>query len=237
MKRQLKAMLYFFGTDMRHPFTIFWCILSAVIVVGLIAAYFLLNRIDGADFYFGISVSVYIFASIFGFKSVKENLPYTLKLGGTRKNYFVGIGAYFTLVAIITALMETVAHQLVTWITNMLNLETFYLIHPATLLNMQDSFFDRFLIDAIILIFCLISSYLLALIFYKYHLIVGLSIIGALFLTSLIMMANGSLPDLISELVINAALSQYGILFIITVVCYLLTWPILRNISTKSVRE
>lgn len=237
MKRQMKAMLYFFGTDMRYSFIIFWSILSVIIVLSMIAAFFLLHRVEDAVFYLALSVSVYVYGAVLGFKTVKDSLGFSLKLGATRRNYFASIGAYFVFVAILSACIETLMHQLVTMINQILSLDTFYLIHPAAMLGLQDSIFGRFLVDAAILFFLLVTSFLLGLIFYKYNLAVGFSVIGALFLLVLITAAEGMLFELISKIVVEASILHYLTLFLVTMACYLISWFLIRNISVKSARE
>jgi|GEM_PF-5986117 len=61
MGRQIKGLLYFFITDMRRQFIIFWSILLASLLASIIIAYLLLN-LESNGLYFAKSVALYIFS-------------------------------------------------------------------------------------------------------------------------------------------------------------------------------
>lgn len=88
MGRQIKGLLYFYMADARHSITIFWTILMSTLVITLTIYYFL-KDVDGGFITLSLSVPIYIFCAILGFLTVKESIPFSLKVGATRKNIFV----------------------------------------------------------------------------------------------------------------------------------------------------
>src|SRR5699024_5911205 len=87
MGRQIKGLLYFFIADVRYSLTIFWTILMGILVVSLIVAYFLTNVKNGM-MSFTLTAPMYVYCAILGFLTVKESVPFSIKMGATRKNIF-----------------------------------------------------------------------------------------------------------------------------------------------------
>ncbi|WP_112179941.1 MULTISPECIES: hypothetical protein [Paraliobacillus] len=235
MKRQLKAMLYFFITDMRYSYSIFWSVLGSIILLSLVVTY-LLNNFEETVMYLAISIAVYVYAAILGFITVKESLSFSIKMGGTRKNYFASIGLYFIGFSIVTAFIESTLHLVTVTSTKLFSISEFNLIHPAALLGEDGSFIYRFAIDAIIIFLCVTLFFLIGLIFYKYNLVVGLSLIGLIILTIVGAAARGTLLDLIEKLVLEPSFSYFLVTLGISLIIYLLSWPLLYNITVKSAR-
>ncbi|MDL4841849.1 hypothetical protein [Aquibacillus rhizosphaerae] len=235
MKRQVKAMLYFFATDSRYSFFIFWTIMSLVIVVSLIATYYLQN-VENGKFYLAVSGAIYIYCAILGFLTVRESLSFSLKMGGTRKNYFVATGVYFLVVSFIMAFLETIVHAIIMAFTKWLNLSNFTLLHPAMILGEDSSIIYRFVIDVFIIFLLISCLYFIGLVFHKYDLIGGYIMIGLLALTMIITVATGDLFDLIRNLALNPSVNHYLIAFVIGIIIYLASWLLLYNVPAKSAR-
>lgn len=95
MGRQIKGLLYFFMADVRYSLAIFWTILMGILMVSLIAAYVLVD-IKNGFMTFSLTAPMYVYCSILGFLTVKEAVPFSLKMGATRKNLFVSLGIFFS---------------------------------------------------------------------------------------------------------------------------------------------
>ena len=231
MKRQLKAMLSFFTADMRYSYYIFWTVFSAIILLSLGLTYLFS---EATTIFNAVSTSVYIYGAILGFKTVKETLPFSLKMGGTRKNYFASIGLYFAGVSILSAIIESALYYLTTSITKTFSINM-TLLHPAALLNQEDSFFYRFAADFVILFYLLTFFFIMGLIFYKYNIAVGFSVIGLIILALIGTAADGVLIELVKKIVIEASFTHYFATFGISIIMYMVSWLLLYNISAKSI--
>ncbi|WP_186576767.1 hypothetical protein [Aquibacillus kalidii] len=235
MSRQIKGLLYFFVTDLRYSFIIFWSILTAVNIVSLITSYLLLNVTD-SFMYLTNSIATYIYVGILGFITVKESLPFSLKMGATRKSYFLSIGTFFVGLSFFLATLENIYHIVLTSVNKALGIDNFYLFHLASLVGKGDSLLYRFSIDVFILFFGLSSMFLLGLVFHRYGQIGGLGILGVLVILLLVFAGTGGLMDLIKTIISNPSFHYFTIIFAIGLVFYGVSWAILHNVSAKSAR-
>ena len=87
MGRQINGLLYFFITDIRYSLMIFWTILLGILGVSLTISYFLLGVEDGSLYF--MFQFIYVYCGILGFITVRESIPFALKMGATRKNLFI----------------------------------------------------------------------------------------------------------------------------------------------------
>lgn len=233
MKRQLKAMLYFFGADLRHSFLIFWSILIAITIISIIGALVLTNFENGKVF-LTISMPVYVYAAILGFITVKESLPFVIKMGGTRKNFFIAIGILFLGLSLLIGLIQNILHSLINILLNIFEINNFNLLHVAAIMQQQDSLLYRFSIDICLSFFFLSTFFFLGLIFYKYGILGGFSSMGIVLLTLIFASANVELLRQIINILSDPALYYFTILLGAGVVFYGLSWLLLRKISTIS---
>ncbi|WP_010097193.1 hypothetical protein [Ornithinibacillus scapharcae] len=93
MNKQMNGLLYYLVTDIRHSMKIFWAILLSILVVSVTFAYFLLGFEDG-KMAFGFPFATYFFCIITGFVTVKESIPFAIKMGATRKNIYIAIAIF-----------------------------------------------------------------------------------------------------------------------------------------------
>ncbi|SFB16707.1 hypothetical protein SAMN04488072_108175 [Lentibacillus halodurans] len=235
MGRQIKGLLYFFGADIRHSLTIFWTILLGILVVSLAFTYFL-SGIDDDDALFTLSLTgpMYVYCAILGFLTVKESVPFSIKMGATRKNLFVSVGIFFLALSFAMSVAASILQELVMSLLNVSGIDLFMFLHPAYFLD--DTWYTRILIDMSIMFFFLSVMFIIGLIFYKYGLAGGGSFLGVLLIVCLIGIAQGWLIDFLFELVADIDLGFFYQLFGIGVVIYAISFLFLRRITTVKVR-
>ncbi|MEQ6388109.1 hypothetical protein RZN22_02140 [Bacillaceae bacterium S4-13-58] len=229
MGRQIKGLLYFYITDARHSFFVFWFILMSTLAATILIGSFLKDF----EMAFSLPFAIYIYGGIFGFVSVKESVPFSIKMGATRKNIFVSLGIFFLLLAFVKSVLASTLHLVVMEITKKTGM-TFLLIHPAQLIS--DTWLNRVFVDTIVLFLLLSLMYLLGLLVYKYGLLGGGSMVGAFIIVFLLGMGQGWLIDFIVETYHSM---DYRFLFqvlLIGIIIYGLTWTMLRHISTVKAR-
>ncbi|TFJ91487.1 hypothetical protein [Lentibacillus salicampi] len=233
MGRQVKGLLYFFVTDMRRQFIIFWSILIASMLASIIIAYMLLN-LESNGLYFGKSGAMYIFCSIFGFVAVKEGIPFAIKMGATRKNLFVSVVLLFLGISILQAVFANTLHTVVIWMFDQLSITTFNFVHPAQLLT--DTWLSRVVIDTTVMFFLLSVMYVFGLIFYRTGLIGGGSVAGAALILAMAGVAQGWLADFFIELAQSFDMVFFYQIFAAGIIVYGFSWLFIRNITTVKVR-
>src|SRR5690625_1917411 len=91
MANQMKGTLYYLYTNVKFTLFIFWIIIAGVLALSLVSS-FLMSE---GTISFQLSFSVYVFCTIIGGWTVKNAIPYTVKLGSTRKNLYISLGIYF----------------------------------------------------------------------------------------------------------------------------------------------
>ncbi|WP_407271149.1 hypothetical protein [Radiobacillus sp. PE A8.2] len=228
MARQLKGLLYFFVTDMRYSFMIFWSILLGVLVVSLCFAYFLLSVEEGS-FYFSLSFPIYIYSAIYGFKTVKEAIPFSIKIGATRKNLFLGIGLLFLGLAIVQSLIGNTLHSLTLSFTEATDITTFNFLHLSSFL--EDTWLNRVAIDAAITFVLLVLLFFFGLLFYQTGLAGGGIVAGVIVLALLLGIAKGWVFDFLSNLFTDINITYFLQLFVIGLVLYAFTFLFVRKIT------
>ncbi|WP_164670015.1 hypothetical protein [Virgibacillus doumboii] len=233
MGRQIKGLLYFFVTDTRRQFIIFWSILLASLFASIVIAYMLLNT-DSNGLYFGKSGAMYIFCSIFGFLAVKVSVPFSIKMGATRKNLFVSVALFFLGISILQSIFGNTVHSMVMWITDQLSITTFNFFHPSQLLT--DTWMSRVVIDTTVMFFLLSVMYVLGLIFYRAGLIGGGSVAGAALIIVMLGAAQGWLTDFIVELFQSFDIVFFYQLFAAGIIVYGISWLLIHTITTVKVR-
>src|SRR5690625_692190 len=108
MANQLKGTLFYLYTNVRFTLIIFWIIISTILALSLITSYFM----SEGTISFQLSFSVYVFCTIIGTWTVKNAIPYSIKLGSTRKNLYVSIGIHFFAFAILNSLVANTMYSL-----------------------------------------------------------------------------------------------------------------------------
>ncbi|WP_404451447.1 hypothetical protein LG329_14025 [Virgibacillus necropolis] len=231
MNRQIKGLLYFFTADSRRSFLIFWGILLGSLVGTLLlttGAYIFLNGVE-VNMRFALSFAIYIYCAIFAFVTVKESIPFSIKMGATRKNFFISLGIFFIGLSVLKSILANTIHSIVLTITNQLLLFEFDFIHLAQLIN--DTWLTRVIIDATCMFFILSAMFGIGLLFYKYGLAGG----GGFIALVIVFLLVGVAADFITEFFVNIVESFDLIFFYqlaaVGLLLYGLTWLLVRKVT------
>ncbi|MFC4025731.1 hypothetical protein ACFOUV_18280 [Oceanobacillus longus] len=233
MSRQIKGLIYFYSTDIRYSLMVFWTILLSIMTVSLAFSYFLL-RFDDGFFAFGLAIPVYIYCSIIGFLTVKENIPFSLKLGVVRKNLFLGIGIFFLGLAFFKAVVVNTLHSIIMAFADVVGLHNFQFIQPAQLV--VNNWWNRVIIDTIIIFFMLTLMYMIGLLFYKYGLLGGGVVLGIFAAVLLLGIAQGWVIDYFIDLYQTIEMTYFIQMFGVGVIIYIISYVFIRRITTIKVK-
>lgn len=233
MARQIKGLLYFYAADFRFSITIFSTILMAVLVVSLAFAYFL-YKIDNGVMAFSLTVPMYIYCAILGFLTVKEAVPFAIKMGATRKNMFISLGIFFLALSSALAVAGSILQEVVMGISSATGFEAFSFLHLAQL--MDNNWYTRILIDSCLMFFLLSIMFLLGLFFYRYGMAGGGSVLGFILVVILGGVAQGWLMEFIVDVFKSMDTTLFIKMFLIGIVVYAISWMFIRNITTVNVK-
>ncbi|WP_068677659.1 hypothetical protein [Oceanobacillus sp. Castelsardo] len=228
MARQLKGLLYFYVTDIRFSLTIFWSILLGVLILSLSISYFLIG-VEDAVFYFGFPNATYFYCMFLGFLTVKEGIPFALKMGATRKNLFIATGLFFLGIAFVKAVVSSTLQSITASFTDVTGISTFNFIHFAQLVN--DTWLNRIVIDTAVMFSLLALMFLFGLLFYKTGLLGGGSVVAILVVLLLLGIAKGWVFDIFVQLAADLDLMFFLRLFGIGVILYALSYIFTRRIT------
>src|SRR5690625_5060691 len=109
MSRQFKATLNYLFTDLRYTLTSFWIILLAIVVL-LVSIQLIFNQ-GSNEITLSISVPIIIFAGVVGYLTVKNGIPYIVRLGATRKCVFLCVLIFFICLTLFNALFAFLINQ------------------------------------------------------------------------------------------------------------------------------
>lgn len=232
MGRQLKGLLYFFITDVRRNLQIFWGILIGTLSLTFAVAYLLLS-FGETKMVFVIPFALYIFCSIFGFVFVKKNIPFSIKMGATRKNIFISLGIFFLGLSIVKAVAASTLQAILAYLIKITDAHTFTLMHPAQWL--EDTWLNRVIIDASVMFFLLFTLFLLGLIFYKYGMLAGGSLLGIAVVLLLLGIAQGWIVDFFIQFFQNLHIAMFFQVLLVGFVLYVITWLMIRKITIINV--
>ncbi|GAA0340247.1 hypothetical protein GCM10008967_33260 [Bacillus carboniphilus] len=231
MNKQMKAVLTFSLFDIRQPLTIFWSVLIGFMLLGT-GISFTLGQ--GTIMIFSSSVAVYIFCGISGFLTVRDTFPYNLKMGGTRRNYFVGISLYFLLLAIVMSAFHNVMITIFDKLVDVLKINGIQFFHFSTLTGLQDTWILRFFIDGVLALFVLIFFFFLGVMFFRFGLIGGYSVIAICAIAIILPQGRDRLIEFFIGFATNDAILQYIWLLGIGVVLLFITRLIMRKAPVGS---
>ena len=240
MQRQLKASLYYLSTDAKYNLTYFWSILISVLLLTIIVDVIFSG--DGV-ISFNFSFAIYIFVAIMGYVTIKNTIPYIIKMGSTRKNIFLAMGIYFIGIATLNALLANTIQFIVTLFYKLfgnrtvLNKAMFTVSDGTESINfnhiaffIQDTWLTRVIIDIAISLFLISVMYFIGLIFYRFGVVGGLLFLGGLMLTFIFGMSEGWLLNLIIIIFKDFSILFFYQLVLIALVVYLLSYLILRRL-------
>lgn len=227
MSRQIKGLLYFYFTDIRHSLTIFWSILMGILAVSLLLVYVLVG--DDGFMTFALTGPMYVYCAVYGFLSAKEFIPYSIKMGATRKNMMVSLAIFFGVISISFSIIGTVIQEGITLLNEVFGINTFMFLHLSYFLT--DTMLSRIVIDAFIMMFFFSLMFIVGLLLYKFGLAIGGTVIGAFFLTFIVGLSKGWVAEGVIKLYKGLDMTYFWKLGIISVVIYSLSWLFLRRIT------
>ncbi|WP_163971021.1 hypothetical protein [Oceanobacillus halotolerans] len=233
MQKQIKGLLYFYTADIRHSLTVFWTILLAILVVSLTFVYFL-ERLGDGFFTFSLTGPMYVYCAILGFITVKEAIPFSIKIGATRKNIFISLGIFFFLLSFSMATVGSLLQEAIKGLNQLLNVDIFTFLHISHFLS--DVWYSRILIDTSIMFFLLTFMLVVGLIFYRYGLLGGGTFLGILLVIFLVGITQDWFVNFFGEVFLNIDLVFFIQLFGIGVSLYFLSFLLLRRITIVKVR-
>ncbi|WP_042225003.1 hypothetical protein [Oceanobacillus manasiensis] len=228
MGRQLQGLLYFFTSNLRYSLIIFWTILMSILVVTLTISYFLLN-VDGAFMAFSLTGAMYVYCGIVGFITVKDMIPFSIKVGATRKNLYAGLALFFLLLSFFKAVAGTVIQELVNGMNGVFGLNNFEFLHLAVFI--ENNWYTRVMIDTAIMFFFFTLMFLLGLLFYRFGLAGAGSVLGILLVGLLFSIAKGWAWDFMVEVAENFDMMFFVQLTIISIILYVISFFLVRRIT------
>lgn len=233
MGKQLKGLLYFYTTDIKFSLKVFWTILMIILLFSLLASYLLID-VEGGFLTYSLTGPMYVYCGIYGFICVKEWIPFAIKMGGTRKNIMLSLGVFFLGISFTMAVIGSILHELVITFNEQIGIDTFSFLHLAYFLD--DTWYNRIVIDTSIMFFSFALLFVIGLLFYRHGLVGGGSVVGLISLLGIIGIAKGWIIDFIIDVFQHINLMFFGQLALIGLAIYLVSWFLLRKMTTVKVR-
>jgi hypothetical protein len=233
MNNQIKGLLYFYFNDIKHSILIFWSILLFVLVVSIAFAYYLLGVEDGM-MAFGFPFAIYFYCLILGFITVKESIPFAIKIGATRKNIFISLGLFFLILVVIKAIVASTIQELVLILTKNTGLTSFMFLHPA--MALEDTWLNRVLIDICIMFFLLSVMFIIGLLFYKYGMAGGGAVAGILVIALLFGIAKGWVYEFIADLIKQLDIVFFFQMLGVGLLLFIVSFVFMRRITIEKKR-
>lgn len=228
MGRQLKGLMYFFITDIRYSLIIFWSILLSILILSLCISYFLLS-VDNGTYYFSFGFPIYVYCAILGFLTVKEAIPFSLKIGATRKNLFLAIGLFFLGLSFAKAVVSTALQSVTMTFTKTAGISTFHFLNLSGLT--EESWLSKVIIDATVMFFLFSLMFIFGLLFYKTGLAGGGIATGAVVLILLYGIAQGWVIKFFMNQFTDPHMAFFYQLLCAGLILYGLSYLFMRNIT------
>lgn len=240
MQRQLKASLYYLSADAKYNLTYFWVILLSVLLLTIILDVVFSGS---GEITFSFSFAIYVFVAIMGYITIKNTIPYLIKMGSTRRNIFLAIGIYFIGLATLNALLANTIQLMVKFIYSIFGNRTVFNNGIITYSDgtesinfnhiaffIQDTWLNRVIIDITISLFLLALMYFIGLIFYRFGIVGGFLFLGGLMFTFIFGMSEGWLLNIFITIFTDFGIQFFFQLILIASIVYLLSYLILRRL-------
>lgn len=104
---RIKSHLKMHYINTKMSLIIFWSIMFAISVLGILIALYASSRGYNGTITISHMPAVVIFGAISGLVSYNETLPYMLNMGITRKNFILGYALYNTVLSLILSVIFT----------------------------------------------------------------------------------------------------------------------------------
>lgn len=239
MGRELQGVLYYYLTNVRHAFLIFWLVIVAIFILSIV-----LDALVGGDdmtIHFNLSFPIYIFAAALGFIVVKSTLPYLIKMGATRKIIYIGTVIFFIVFSSINALLANALNWLLRKLTkseigggfiytNGEQTTTFN--HIADFLE-RDNFLYQIIVDLSLSFFFITVFFIIGLMFYRFGLLGGFLFVGVIAFTFIYGMADGWLAEFFIDIFSDFTIAFFYQLALVGLGVYLLSFFLLRRYTLQ----
>jgi hypothetical protein len=228
MNNQVKGLIYYYGQNLKYNSKIFWTILIATTLATGILAYFLMD-VEGSQFYWAFPIATYTNVCIIAFQSVKKDIPFGLKMGATRKNIFLSYLYFFFSYSLFMALASSTVQWIFEGLFNLVGITNYTFTHPAMLLT--DMWFTRTVVDTFIMFFLMALLFLVGLLFYQSGLLGGGIFLGVFLVIALYGLFDGWLIDAFAQVLPDASILTFLLLFLIGIGLYLLSYPLVQKMT------
>lgn len=236
MNRQFKGALFYVFTDIRRAFLIFWAVLLSVLGLFIILQTILAS--EETQISFSFSFPIIIFASVVGFLTVKNTLPYLIRMGVTRKSAYISIAIYFLSITLLNAAIAFVLNEAAVKLLGkemvqgiVIKDETGEIVvqHIASYLGSAPGY--QILVDTTLGLFMICLMFLIGLIFYRFQLIGGFTFLAAGLLLFLYGTAKGWVISFFIYVFENFTVTLFGQIFIVSIIIYLISFLMIRRIT------
>jgi len=225
MGKQVRGLLYLFATDSRRSIITFWIIFLSTMALSLFAA--ALFNSPNMRMFFWLPMPLYIYCGVFGFIMAKQAIPFSIKIGATRKSIFTTVILFFAGLAVLESLLINCVDILIGNLVSAVKLTSFHVMHPFE--QIGPNWLSTVLIDSVVLFFLLTSLFAFGLLFYRYGLIGGGSLSGLVLVFLIIAGGKGWITDFGSFVYRTLSLTTFLYLFGIAIIVYGLSWLLLRR--------
>ncbi|MGP1910318.1 hypothetical protein ACTSEZ_19335 [Metabacillus sp. JX24] len=229
MIRQCRGILLFEVLDIRNSLVIFWSILVASMALS-----FGIQFSTGGNLTVSSGMAVYIFSSIAGFLTVKETYPTSIKMGATRRNYYVTTSLFLLMLALFMAASHTVMIIVLEALEGFGPGE-FKLYYLSMVLESDLPYLTNFYVDTAVCFFLQAMFFILGSIFYRFGLLGGYAAIGLAAVLLFIPSVRDEFIAAVFKLLGEQALAYYGGLMGIGALLLVLGWFVLIKAGAKSV--
>lgn len=224
--QKLKPVVRLLVWDVRDSLLIFWGILSAVTVLGILLAVTVVNG------QFGMSgnMAVYIYMAITGFLMIRYNFPYLLGFNVTRQHYYWGMMISIAVLAAIQSLALAVYDGVFSQLAKWLGVgHKFHIFTFKTDQLFSNEWLSMLAIDFVLCLVAITFCVMVGSIHYRY----GLLPLFALGLVGILLVMMPSVRSFLVSVIEWGVADPLPRLFILVmgfvVISFLLIWLMLRR--------
>lgn len=233
MKAQLK--MHYMNT--KKGFMIFWAIIAAITVIGMLIALYLRSEGYNGKFTVNNMPGVVLFGSVSSMVAYYETMPYALNMGRTRKNFVLSFAAYNVLLSLSLSVTLIVLSLVESSIYTLLGFSHIYIGQIILGMGITEILSKLLLTFSITLamsaLFALITS-----IYYKKGMMFLFGL-GALIMLTMFIPGVGASAAKALEFIILSLLNKEGYAMTILyslgffLACYLIIYPLARVSQAK----
>lgn len=232
MRKELKAMLYYFVLDYRYTFLIFWAIL-----LGTLVAFTLIGSMFENSSIIVLTGPVgMIFCVICGLNLPKETFPFCIKMGVTRHQYLVGSAVFVLLFALIMSVVHLVVKNVFEWLLTTFGIEGISHYSMLQFLSVPETMGNELWVLAVLNLLGVSLGFLIGTVFYRFGLTGGFGAIALLFFLVVLPTTRDVLAEGLMEIGGGEINLHFGVLLLISLLAFLPNWPFLRQAPTVPAR-